>query len=124
MTTVLQIEAAARRAAFVVAGQTRFADVRPHWIDGAGGGDADLPHQRRAAIAIAAHAAAFVIDEPARDALQRGVVLQGKPRPLGGIAASGAAGLAIERLIESRPAIAGAFDPADTHYRCRALRAA
>jgi hypothetical protein len=31
--------------------------------------------------------------------------------------------LAIQHLIESRPGI-GAFDPADAHYRWRALRAA
>ena len=78
----VQPEPAARHAASVVSGQARPADVRPHGIHGARRGDAHLADQRRAPIAVTAHAALVVIDEPARDTIQDSVILQREPRPL------------------------------------------
>jgi hypothetical protein len=112
-----------RRAAFVVARQARPAHIGPRRIDGTGGGNTDLPDQGRAAVAVAAHASALVIDEPERDAFQRSIVLQREARPLGGIGAACAACLAVQRCLESRLGIVRAFDRAGGHYR-RALRAA
>jgi hypothetical protein len=78
----VQLEPAPCHSASIVPRQARPADVRPHRIHGTRRGDAHLADQRRAPVAVAAHAAPVVIDEAARDTIQRGVILQREPRPL------------------------------------------
>ena len=58
--------------------------------------DADLAGERVATAAAAAHAAQIRRDELFRDQGKRRVALQREARPLGGIGAAGAAGLAVD----------------------------
>jgi hypothetical protein len=78
---VSEIEALSRHQAGVIARLTGSADVRPYAVDRARRRDPDVPHQGRAAIAVAAHPSALVIDEGARNQIKRRVILQGESRP-------------------------------------------
>jgi len=80
------------RLACIVARQARSADVGADRIDRARSCDADVAHQGRTAIALAAHAPKSLIDESARNAIESGVGLERKPRPLRRIGAARAAG--------------------------------
>jgi hypothetical protein len=66
----------AGRLAGVVSGQARSADIGSHGVDRARRRYPDLADKGRAAIAIAPHPTALVIDEGARDAIEIGVVFQ------------------------------------------------
>src|SRR5262249_19654801 len=102
-----QVEPAARGAAFVVAGKAGDAHLGANRVDGAGGGDAHLPHPRGAAAAITTRTAAFVVHETLGDAGERRIVLEREPRPLARIGAARPAGLAIEGRLLTRRAGAG-----------------
>ena len=71
-----EIEAPSCRSAGAIPWRTRFANVRPHAIDRAGGRDADVTYKGRAAIALASHTPVFVIDIRAGDSIEIGVVFQ------------------------------------------------
>jgi len=60
----------------VIARQASFANLGPHAVDRARRRDADLPHQRGAAIAAASHASLFVINIGAGDSIEIGVRFQ------------------------------------------------
>jgi hypothetical protein len=66
----------------VISRQTSSADFGPHGIDRAGRRDADVAHERRTAIAVAAHASSLVIDVDAGDAGKIGIAFQRKVRPI------------------------------------------
>jgi hypothetical protein len=78
--------------ACIVSRQARSADVGTDRIDRARSCDADVAHQGRTAIALAAYASALVIDEGARNAIKIGVGLEREPRPLRRVGAARAAG--------------------------------
>ena len=82
--------------AFVVARHAGAADDRPHGVDPAADMDAELSLKRRTAIVLAAHAAEICGDILGGNPCQFLVRFQRKSRPLLGIAATGAATLAIE----------------------------
>src|SRR5205085_9784546 len=86
--------AAPRRRTGVVAGQARAAHVGPRRIDRARRRNADLSGERRAAIAVAAHFRARIVDINCGDRRERGIALQREARPLGRMRAAGAARLA------------------------------
>src|SRR5258708_38813710 len=83
-----------RHLTFGIAGHAGPADFGPISINSARGLDADLAGQGRAAVAVAAHARQFRVDEVFRNAIERGVVLGGEPRPVRRIGTARAAGLA------------------------------
>lgn len=93
----LETERCPRFQAGMVAGLAVTADIGAMRVDGAGCGAADNAGQGGAAVAVAAHATAFVVDEAARDARQSLVVFQAEARPFPGIGTAGAAALAVER---------------------------
>src|ERR1700751_337306 len=80
------------RLACIVARQARSADVGADRIDRARSCDADVAHQGRAAVALAAYAPESLINESARNAIKIGVGLEREPRPLRRIGAARAAG--------------------------------
>ena len=82
-TQKLEIEAPSCHQAGVVARQAGFANVGPHGVNRARRRDANLAHQGGAAIAVAPHSSALVIDERARDPIKRRVILQRESRPFG-----------------------------------------
>jgi hypothetical protein len=71
-----EIEAPPGRLAGLISWQTSFAKVRSHGVDRARRRDADVPHQSRAAIAVAPHSTLLVIYECARDPIKRRLILQ------------------------------------------------
>jgi len=77
-----------RRAASVISGQTGFAHVGPRIVDRASRRDADSSDKGRAAITVASHACALVVDECTRDSIEIDLALEGKSRPLCGIGAA------------------------------------
>src|SRR6185437_17051072 len=66
----------------------------PYGVDRARSRLSNPALQRRAAVAVAAHARAARVDELGRDAVERFIVLGRKARPVRRIGAAGAAGLA------------------------------
>jgi hypothetical protein len=76
MLAPLEIEAPSCHLAGIVSRQTSFANLRPHAVDRARRGDADVSHEGRTAIAVASHASSFVIDKCARDLFEIGVTFQ------------------------------------------------
>jgi hypothetical protein len=64
------------RQARIVPGQTGFANVRPHGVDRTRRRDANLSHERGAAIAVTPHASVPVIDIGTRDSIEIGIVFQ------------------------------------------------
>ena len=83
-----------RHVAFGIAGHAGAAHFGPHGVNPARGRHADPARQRRAAIAVAAHARQPLVDEICRDEIERRVVLGGEPRPVRRIGAAGPASLA------------------------------
>jgi len=79
---ISQSESLPRQETCIVAGFARATNIRSDAVNCAGGGDADLAHQGGAAIAVAPHAPETLVDEPAGDAVEMGIVLQGEARPL------------------------------------------
>ena len=73
---------APRHQAFDIAGHAGPADFGPRRMDHARGRNPDMARQRRTAVAVAAHARQFFIDEFCRDQIERRVVLGGEPRPV------------------------------------------
>jgi hypothetical protein len=71
-----EIESPPCHSAGVISRQTGFADVGPYGVDRARRRDADIPHQGRAAIAVAPHSSPLVIDECARDPVKRRLIFQ------------------------------------------------
>jgi len=86
-------------AAGVVAGQTGPANLGPDRVDRAGRSHSDLTGKSRAAVTDAPHAAACVVDESTRDAVEIGVGFQREPRPFRGKRATCPARLTSQRLI-------------------------
>jgi hypothetical protein len=78
----LEIEAPPRRSAGIISGQACSADIGPHGIDRARRRYTDVSNKGRTAIAAASHAAPFIIDIGAGDAIEIGIGLQREPRPL------------------------------------------
>src|SRR5262245_13025778 len=72
----------ARHVAFDIAGQTGVADLRPHGVDHARCGSADLALQRRATIALAAHPGLPLVDILCWNEIERRIVLDGEARPV------------------------------------------
>ena len=60
----------------VVAWLTSFANIGPDAVDRARRRDTNVSYEGRAAIAVAPHSSLRVIDERARDAIKRCVILQ------------------------------------------------
>src|ERR1700756_4692010 len=75
-----------------VARQARSADIGTYGKDRGRSCRADLAHQGRTAIALAAHAPVLFVNEGARNASEIGVGLEREPRPLRRIGAARAAG--------------------------------
>jgi hypothetical protein len=71
-----------RHPAFIISGQANSANLRPHGVNRAQCCDPNLADQRRAAIAVAPHAPLPRIHEGERNAIEIGVLLGGKSRPL------------------------------------------
>src|SRR4051812_31159144 len=83
-----------RHGAFGIAGHAGSADLGPHRINPARGGNANLAVQRRAPFALAAHARQCVVDESFGNELERRVVLGSEPWPAARIRTACAASLA------------------------------
>lgn len=94
-----QAEPLPRKLARVIARFTSAADVRSNGIDCARGGDADLPHQGRATIPVAAHAPETMVGKLVGDAIEIGVILHCEAGPLARERATGSAGLAAPDII-------------------------
>jgi len=77
-----QVEMPPGHFARVVSRPTHSTNVGPHGVNRARRRYSDIAHKRRTAIADAAHLRPPVIDERARNAVERRVVLQREPWPL------------------------------------------
>jgi hypothetical protein len=74
-------EAPACHLTGVVPRQTSSANVRSHGVDRARRRNADLSHERQAAIVVAPHSPMLVIDQPGWDQIERRLLFQREARP-------------------------------------------
>jgi hypothetical protein len=75
-----------------IARDTRTANVRSNFVDGAGGQKPDLAEQGGTTFSVATHAIETPAQELMRDAAELGFVLRREPWPIARERATGAAG--------------------------------